>query len=36
MDADKDLKGNEKIYSDLLQQLGSEDLGKKAAMKDLW
>ena len=35
MDTDNTPRGNEKIYADLLQQLGSEDLGKKAAIKDL-
>ncbi len=35
MDENKDLKGNEKIYFDLLQQLSKEDLEKIAAAKDL-
>ena len=35
MDENKDFKGNEKIYSDLLQQLSKEDLEKIAAAKDL-
>lgn len=35
MDENKDLKGNEKIYFELLQQLRKEDLAKRAAVKDL-
>ncbi len=35
MDGNKDLKGNEKIYFGLLQQLSKEDLEKRAAVKDL-
>lgn len=35
MDEKKDLKGNEKIYLDLLQQLSKEDLEKRASIKDL-
>lgn len=35
MDENKDLKGNEKIYSDLLERLSREDTEKKASAKDL-
>lgn len=35
MDENKDLKGNEKIYFGLLQQLSKEDVEKRAAHKDL-
>ena len=35
MDQQTAIKGNEKIYSDLLRQLGREDLGKRAALKGL-
>ncbi|MDY6969935.1 MAG: DUF3786 domain-containing protein [Spirochaetota bacterium] len=35
MDKNKNIKENEKIYLNLLQQLSREDLDKKAAVKDL-
>ena len=35
MDDEKEIKGNEKIYFDLLQQLSRENLEKRATVKDL-